>query len=521
MLVVSVGALLIAIRLVRRETRVRPGRDVIRFAIALGTALFMTALADIETPGGLVAAAVVGGAALGIFQGRNVVLRVAAGETFAQRSTLGIIGWGGGIAVTQAAGVVNRAEIAHLGMAGAFFGASLIGGLIVGRAWEQQQARPAAGTAVLLLVAASLALFAGAARADTVDEDAVPSESTIHDISDVHGGSVPGVTISIEGTGNYWGLSVRIVSTNTSSETLYVRVPVGLKLNPGTVSVQTMITAGGEIIAIPPTPADAPPQTDDIAAFCGEMHDGVPGSGEIFTPGGFAEPRVRQTAENIHTRGQYDYTSQEALWAATDDLDVSDDPLASQMLAPESALPPEAAIKLSLAGLVGQALVLATALVNAGLGVDDVLTAWRDDKWTGLQGMVEGATGGLGPATDGDPFIANDVFDDLSNEAVRELTSRLSPEEAQRINDLLVKRLQAEETNRALQAIRDVIGPLGPTTNVTGLIEADRVREILNALPEDQRSQFESDLVDLLEKERQRVAAETGWGGRCFGVRGR
>ena len=470
---ISIGALLLAVFFVRRETRIRPGRDVLRFALSMATAVAMTLVHGAGTPVPWIAVALAAGAALGVFQGAQVRLRADAGRLYARRTIPGVIGWGAGVTLLQLAGVFGRAGLVPLGTAGSFFGAALLGGMVLGRSGVR---RAALGPAVLLLACGWL--FPGLAGAEVVSE--VPPGAPVHDLPDLFaGGAVEGLTVTIHGTGSYYGPSIRIEATNTTDTTQYVRIPVGLRLRPGNEAAQTMITAGGEIIAIPPTAPGAEPQSDRIVAFCGEQHDGIPGSGETFTPDGMAEAQVRRTAENIRDRGVFDSTAQSAMWGATDGYDVSRDQVASQLLAGEGGLPPEAAVRLSLVGLAGEALLLATALANAGVPVDQIVAAWRDGRWNGLQTLVDGAVRPTDAAGQG----WEDPEGLLDSEGVRRALDGLPPDERSRVTEALLQRLRDDHRQRISDAALDLAGPIGPGTDIDRLLDDPKIRDLLDRLP--------------------------------------
>ncbi len=515
----SIAALLLAVFMVRRETRIRPRLELVRFLLSAATAIVLTLVHGAETPPVYLVLGLAAGLGIGVFQGRQLMIRVADGAAFASRSVLGIVGWGAGITLMQLAGALNRSGLIPLGTAGSFFGAALLGGLMLGRsnALGAAQAR----TTVYAVLALGLLLsLPGTATAETVDQ--APVGATVHDLSDLFtdAGKVDGLTVELRGNGSYYGSSIRVRTTNSTAETIYIRVPIGLQLTPGDTSVQTMITAGGEVIAVRPETPEGEVQTDVIIAFCGEKNDGVPGSGEVFTPGGMADPQVVRTAENINERGEWDISAVNAMWGATDGIDLSNDPLAQQLLAGESGLPPSAAVRLSVAGLVGEALLLATALANAGMSVERILGAWQDGSWSGLRDLIS-ESAPMQPSGSGTPQDFFDPDELLQSDAVREALNDLPHGDAIAVTQELVDRLNDRLLDSATDQVRNVIGPIGPDADLDRLLDPSAnpdLQDLINRLPEHLTDPRTGERIDplihihnVLEAERVEVAEEMAW----------
>nr|MDJ0499244.1 hypothetical protein [Acidimicrobiia bacterium] len=494
LLLLSVAALVLAILFVRRETRIVIRRDVVRLIIAAATVLVMNAVLDIATPAWTIALAIVLGGGLGVLQGRQLTVRTEGDRMYAQRTVWGVAAWGTGTVLLQLAGVINRAGLANIGLAAGFFGAATVAGMLVGRNLAVNEARRSVtpATAVLLV----LALGAGSGLADSGQE---------HDIRDVFKGDVTDVSVQIRGTGSYYGDSIRLDITNRSGRTVWVRVPAGLKLVPGNSGAQTMITAGGEVVEVPPTPGE--PQTDYIKAFCGEMNDSIPSSSEVFTPGDLVDDQMLRTIERIQDGNLYDFNGQEAVWHLTDGADISTNELVRQLIAPPTEIPAEDAIRLSLAGLTGTALLLANALVNAGHSVDDVLTAWRSG---GLRDLLDSSA--VSTSTP-DEYVYRDPFEEANNrERVRSIIERLPPDQTRRDAEAeLIDRLRNEEDQRAIDRIRRAIGPVGPDTDINELLRDNKdVDQVLDQLPDDMRRRLVETLHQDLEQERLRSAVDVG-----------
>src|SRR4030042_6663063 len=96
-------------------------------------------------------------------------------------------------------------------------------------------------------------------------------------------GGVPGVTATARGSGlGYYGDSLRVIIQNNTGQTIKVRVPIGTRFDPGDTAVQTMYSAGDEVIEVPPSTTQ-PTTARNIKAFCGEMHDTGPSSRVTLT----------------------------------------------------------------------------------------------------------------------------------------------------------------------------------------------------------------------------------------------
>lgn len=148
------------------------------------------------------------------------------------------------------------------------------------------------------------------------------------DIRDVMDGKVEGLTVQVNGSGlGYYGDSLRTSFVNTTDQPIRVKVPLGLRFHPNDSSVQTMIAAGGEIIVVPPGDSESL-----LKAFCGEMHDSAPGSGDVFTAGEMVGGDLLRTVENLNREGRFDSTGNSAVWSLTDGLNLEGDPEAQRLV---------------------------------------------------------------------------------------------------------------------------------------------------------------------------------------------
>jgi len=175
-------------------------------------------------------------------------------------------------------------------------------------------------------------------------------------LQDLMNGQVQGLTAVVRGSGRGWfGDSLQVFFENQTGETHNVKIPLGLRLVPEDISVQTMITAGGEMIAVPPGSS-----SNLFKAFCGEKNDHAPGTSDIFHPDGFVGSALMETVRRINQSGVYNSTSQAAIWYHTDNLDISNNSEAQDLAGGSGPTKEKAA---GLAGLTA-ALILVWALTG-------------------------------------------------------------------------------------------------------------------------------------------------------------
>ena len=184
--------------------------------------------------------------------------------------------------------------------------------------------------ASLLVLVTLVAIFAARGVAFAEEEYDV-------ELQDVMDGNVPGLSADVTGTGWWYGSCMQVRFKNDTTQTLRVKVPIGLRLAPEDEGVQTMYTVGDEVITMPPGSS-----TVKFKAFCGEENDYPPESGDFFHPQGRADGDLMKTLQRIHQKKRYDVTGQDAVWSHTDNADISGDKEA-QDLAGGSSVPDEKA----------------------------------------------------------------------------------------------------------------------------------------------------------------------------------
>lgn len=164
----------------------------------------------------------------------------------------------------------------------------------------------------------------------TIISVAVPSYAVADadlDLTQALNGDVPGLTAAVNGSDlGYYGDSLRAHFQNDTGQTLTVHVPIGLRLLPENTGVQTMYTAGDEVLVVPPGASEAL-----IKGFCGEAHDAGPGSEDMFTPGGLATGGLLRTLQRINQHQAFNPDGQLAVWSRTDAYDPSESALATRL----------------------------------------------------------------------------------------------------------------------------------------------------------------------------------------------
>lgn len=148
------------------------------------------------------------------------------------------------------------------------------------------------------------------------------------DLGDAMDGNAPGVTAAVSGVGGYYGSCMGAQFTNETGQTLLVRIPVGMRLVPPDAGVQTMVTAGGEVLEVPPGSSEF-----TFVAFCSEMDDRSPSGTSGFTNGGLVEDdALRSVLERIAKEGDTSSDAQAAVWSVTDDLAIGENEAARRFV---------------------------------------------------------------------------------------------------------------------------------------------------------------------------------------------
>ncbi|MCZ7664844.1 MAG: hypothetical protein M5U22_18835 [Thermoleophilia bacterium] len=161
---------------------------------------------------------------------------------------------------------------------------------------------------------------------------AVASASPVVDIQTLMEGSVPDAAVVIYATGVDDSM-VYARFTNASAEDLQVEVPLGLRLEPADRGAQTMLTSEDRTLWVSPGGSVLGEDVVGLFVFSAEMDDALPGEGEPYSFGGFATGDLLLTLENIAQRtAQFDANAQIAVWHLTDDLDISENEWAQDLV---------------------------------------------------------------------------------------------------------------------------------------------------------------------------------------------
>ncbi len=183
-MVCSILALIATFVRVRRATLIHPLFDIARVVVTVVVALVMLAIFSATAPLWAVVVAIVVGAALGFWQGDHLVVRRTARGMSARRTGWAVVAFGVGIVLTQVAGYLDRAGVITLGIALSFLSGAIAAGLIVGRGPRIADAKRAAATTTVLLLAFVVGTFATVEKTEAQDDDpevVLPEERTVGD----------------------------------------------------------------------------------------------------------------------------------------------------------------------------------------------------------------------------------------------------------------------------------------------------------------------------------------------------
>ncbi len=180
MLVLSLAGLALALLLARRPSRIRPSMELLRIIFALGGALVMMTIFAAGAPVWAMAAALVGGAALGLTQGRNLAIVTSPKGLMAKRSALAIFAFAAGLVATQVAGLLNRTGVISIGLALSFLSGATAAGLVIGRRPALANARTATGGVALIIIAGAT-FGPSLTQPSAAQEPAVTGADTLND----------------------------------------------------------------------------------------------------------------------------------------------------------------------------------------------------------------------------------------------------------------------------------------------------------------------------------------------------
>jgi hypothetical protein len=540
-LALSGGLLVLAVVSVRKEQRVRPGFDLLRLGISLTTTALMARFLGVETSEGLMGLGLLLGILFGLWEGLHLKVRFLGSRAFARRTLLGIVAWGAGVLVVQLAGVADRVGMADLGLSLSFVGVGQIVGLLTGR-WEvvlgSRRAGLGGAAAAVLGVLLGMGLLAPPpARAQAAV-----------DLRAVMAGQAAGLSVEVRGNGTYFGPALTLYFVNETGSDATVAVPVGLQFLPEDETTQTMIGAGGEMLVVPGSeeakasgraqsvPGRGEAFTTQIEAFCGEYHDDIPTSDDIFTAGPLVTGAEAGVIGLINQEGVFGLDQQWAVWHFTDGMDVSGSATASELVehgggtgffggtggcecdefrdegtAPLGEVPhcdcatfsAGEGARTSMLGLVGSALLLLSGFSASGNSLASVASAWRSGKVRGLHDLAAGVTPPGPPAW-------RMVGEELTRGRAAAVLGGLPPGLGEKAHDLLAARLQSEQSGQWAEAVKRALGPVGEADPAGVLGSHPGASALLARLPAEARAGVEAQVVAGLKEEHLRHLVDAG-----------
>ncbi len=162
-LLLSLVGIGLALRLSRREARVRPGIEIVRIAAMAGVAGATAVAFSRPTSPWAIAGGIGIGLPLGFWQGRNLSVRLTDHGTFVRRSATALVAFAASLVVSQVFAHLGRSGMATIGVGLTVLSAATAAGLMLGRRGLLRDARAAAGgTGVALVMAVAMAAVAAA-----------------------------------------------------------------------------------------------------------------------------------------------------------------------------------------------------------------------------------------------------------------------------------------------------------------------------------------------------------------------
>ena len=183
-LVLSILGLVVAILLIRKQSRVRPTWDNARLAIATVTIVVMTLVIAVDTPFLLIIVGIAVGVLIGLLQGRNLEVRVSERGLHAKRSIIAAVAFAVGLVIVQIAGFANRNGAVALGLTVSYLSAAMTAGLIVGRRQRIVDARAASMAFGVVLVVLAMTMGAPPRSAEAQDEGSDANREVLIDMVD-------------------------------------------------------------------------------------------------------------------------------------------------------------------------------------------------------------------------------------------------------------------------------------------------------------------------------------------------
>lgn len=120
-------------------------------------------------------------------------------------------------------------------------------------------------------------------------------------------------------TSMYWGSCIKISLQNLTAAPLSIQLEPGLFLSSDDTMFQRMMMVDNRLIAISPKGN----KSAAVNAFCSQMHKGAPLEDIAFNPSGSADGNLLTLANYIIKKKFKSYAVQNAIWAITDNNDLS------------------------------------------------------------------------------------------------------------------------------------------------------------------------------------------------------
>jgi hypothetical protein len=120
--------------------------------------------------------------------------------------------------------------------------------------------------------------------------------------------------------GRYQGKTTKLMITNNTKSVLQITVDLGVILKPEDSAYQPMVLAGQEMLAVlPKTTGEVEVQT-----FCGNAPRHCPAQDLSYTFSHTGSDKLIKVLSFIKSNSLFDYLGQSAVWAITNNNDISD-----------------------------------------------------------------------------------------------------------------------------------------------------------------------------------------------------
>lgn len=128
------------------------------------------------------------------------------------------------------------------------------------------------------------------------------------------------ISCTVNSMGNYRGQCIVFSIVNKTAEDILLRLEAGRFMMPADTTRQRMIITKERYIAINKNASD----TAKSYAMCSQMHKKAPSANTIFSIGKMAEEKLLKLVNIIDTNNYQTMAAQFAIWAITDNNDITD-----------------------------------------------------------------------------------------------------------------------------------------------------------------------------------------------------